>query len=197
LQALAATAVVALIGGGLHQDGLADMADGFGGGQTTEDVLPRVVALAELVAHDVGWRWIIVAAVFSRCSICLGWLMPYARQAAGTGASITQFTGPMEVAGAVLFAIVVGTILAGANIGLVILLSAIWQSSQLPAGVTHRILLVRHGETAHSARGLCYGKLDVALSPTGFKQAAQTAQSIKSFKPHGFWGLRRLELRRG
>jgi len=146
LQALAATAVVALIGGGLHQDGLADMADGFGGGQTTEDVLrimrdstigtyggialflslgTRVVALAELVAHDVGWRWIIVAAVFSRCSICLGWLMPYARQAAGTGASITQFTGPMEVAGAVLFAIVVGTILAGANIGLVILLSAI------------------------------------------------------------------------
>jgi len=71
-------------------------------------------------------------------------------------------------------------------------MNSAWQSSQLPAGVTHRILLVRHGETAHSARGLCYGKLDVALSPTGFEQAAQTAQLIKSFKPQAIYSSPRL-----
>ena len=71
-------------------------------------------------------------------------------------------------------------------------MSSAWQSSELPAGVTHRILLVRHGETAHSARGLCYGKLDVDLSPTGFKQAAQTAQLIKPFKPQAIYSSPRL-----
>lgn len=62
-----------------------------------------------------------------------------------------------------------------------------WRSSELAEGVTHRLLLVRHGETAHSARGLCYGKLDVALSPTGFQQAGQTAQLLKPFKPQALY----------
>lgn len=143
LQALAATAVLALVGGGLHQDGLADMADGFGGGHTTEDVLrimrdstigtyggialflslsTRVVALAELAVYTDGWRWIVVAAILSRCSIWLGWLMPYAR-ASGTGAAITRVTGPLEVYGATLFALAVGLLLVGADIGFAIILS--------------------------------------------------------------------------
>lgn len=145
LQALAATAVVALIGGGLHQDGLADMADGFGGGHTTEDVLRimrdstigtyggialflslsiRVIALAELSVTEIGWRWIIVAAVVSRCSIWLGWLMPYAR-ASGTGAAITQFAGPLEVTGASVFTLVVGWTLIGTDFNLAILLAVV------------------------------------------------------------------------
>jgi len=36
------------------------------------------------------------------------------------------------------------------------------------------------------------GKLDVDLSPTGFKQAAQTAQLIKPFKPQAIYSSPRL-----
>ena len=67
-----------------------------------------------------------------------------------------------------------------------------WRSSDLPEGVTHRLLLVRHGETDRSARGLCYGKLDIALSQTGRQQAVQTAQLIKPFKPSAIYSSPRL-----
>ncbi|NJM52081.1 MAG: phosphoglycerate mutase family protein [Blastocatellia bacterium] len=41
----------------------------------------------------------------------------------------------------------------------------------LPAGVTQRILLIRHGEPVEQIRGYCYGKLDVGLSANGCGQA--------------------------
>jgi len=162
LQALAATAVVALIGGGLHQDGLADMADGFGGGNTTEDVLrimrdstigtyggialflslsTRVVALAALAEAYDGWHWVVVAATLSRCSICLAWLMPYAR-ATGAGAAITQFAGPFEVGGAMLMALALSVVLVGANVFIAVGLSALvfvliaWRCHRRIRGVT-------------------------------------------------------------
>lgn len=58
-----------------------------------------------------------------------------------------------------------------------------WRSAELPDGVTHRLLLVRHGETQESARGLCYGKLDVALSSAGQQQVEYTADLIGPFNP--------------
>lgn len=162
LQALAATAVLALVGGGLHQDGLADMADGFGGGNTAEDVLrimrdstigtyggialflslgTRVVALAALAAAADGWYWIIVAATLSRCSICLGWLMPYARDT-GAGAAITQFAGPIEVGGATLIAILISVVLVGTEVflgvGLCVLVFILiaWRCHRRIRGIT-------------------------------------------------------------
>ncbi len=162
LQALAATAIMALVGGGLHQDGLADMADGFGGGYTTEDVLrimrdstigtyggialflslsTRVVALAALAAVDNGWHWIVVAAALSRCSICLGWLMPYARKS-GAGSAITQFAGPLEVGVASITALIIGAVLVGAHVVFAIGLCALvfvvvaWQCHRRIRGVT-------------------------------------------------------------
>lgn len=39
-----------------------------------------------------------------------------------------------------------------------------------PPGVTSRLILVRHGEPEESARGRCYGKLDVSLSERGRRQ---------------------------
>jgi alpha-ribazole phosphatase/probable phosphoglycerate mutase len=42
------------------------------------------------------------------------------------------------------------------------------------AAVT-RVVLIRHGEPEASARGRCYGKLDVGLSPLGREQAARVA----------------------
>jgi len=41
-----------------------------------------------------------------------------------------------------------------------------------------RLVLVRHAETEESARGRCYGSLDVGLSPTGKAQCAWLAQAL-------------------
>jgi alpha-ribazole phosphatase len=40
--------------------------------------------------------------------------------------------------------------------------------------------LIRHGETAQSARGRCYGSLDVALSPAGIAQVQATAHRLRT-----------------
>lgn len=45
----------------------------------------------------------------------------------------------------------------------------------LPAGVTARLILLRHGATEAAAQGRCYGKLDVGLSPAGYEQAERAA----------------------
>jgi broad specificity phosphatase PhoE len=45
------------------------------------------------------------------------------------------------------------------------------------AGAT-RLVLVRHAETEESARGRCYGRLDVTLSPEGRAHAAALAEAL-------------------
>lgn len=52
----------------------------------------------------------------------------------------------------------------------------------LPEGVTNRIVLIRHGEPEASAKGRCYGKLDVGLSANGRRQIEQTARFLERFK---------------
>lgn len=49
----------------------------------------------------------------------------------------------------------------------------------LATGVTHRLILVRHGEPEAYARGRCYGKLDVGLSNRGREQMRSVAQRLK------------------
>lgn len=51
-------------------------------------------------------------------------------------------------------------------------------SWELPAGVTVRLLLVRHGQPEDSARGRCYGNLDVELSEPGREQMRRVARSL-------------------
>ena len=58
-----------------------------------------------------------------------------------------------------------------------------WQHDALPAGVTHRQILVRHGEPVETARGRCYGKLDVALSERGSQQARVVAERFTAMSP--------------
>jgi alpha-ribazole phosphatase len=58
-----------------------------------------------------------------------------------------------------------------------------WRSSALPEGVTHRLILLRHGETDAAFRGRCYGKLDVALSVQGQLQISASATLIQPLKP--------------
>src|SRR5258707_13106333 len=50
------------------------------------------------------------------------------------------------------------------------------KESAMSAGVTVRLVLVRHGEPEDSARGRCYGKLDVGLSDLGREHVRQTAR---------------------
>lgn len=62
-------------------------------------------------------------------------------------------------------------------------MSADWRQASLPDGVTARMLLVRHGETVPEARGICYGRLDVALSRHGVEQIRRAADLLSAFEP--------------
>jgi alpha-ribazole phosphatase len=43
-----------------------------------------------------------------------------------------------------------------------------------------RLLLIRHAEPDEDARGRCYGRLDVGLSPTGLASAERLADSLRA-----------------
>ena len=43
-----------------------------------------------------------------------------------------------------------------------------------------RLLLIRHAEPDEAARGRCYGRLDVGLSPNGFASAERLAESLRA-----------------
>lgn len=47
------------------------------------------------------------------------------------------------------------------------------------SGVITRIFLLRHGEPEAAARGRCYGKLDVGLSPEGRAQVVRAAELLR------------------
>lgn len=62
-------------------------------------------------------------------------------------------------------------------------MSSDWKTASCPPGVTRRILLMRHGETDASARGRCYGKLDVPLSEEGRLQVQRSTALIEPLQP--------------
>jgi broad specificity phosphatase PhoE len=45
-----------------------------------------------------------------------------------------------------------------------------------------RLLLIRHAEPEDDARGRCYGRLDIGLSPTGFANAERLAGSLRDVR---------------
>jgi len=53
-----------------------------------------------------------------------------------------------------------------------------WLEPDLPPGVTHRLVLVRHGQPVESARGRCYGTSNVELSELGKAQISDTAHAF-------------------
>lgn len=119
---LTATVIVLtgiLLTGALHLDGLADMADGFGGGRTRNDVLRimrdhqigtygaialimtlllQISAIASLIERDAAARFLVVAPMASRWAmVLLGRRLPYARRDAGLGRALTDHVSNREV----------------------------------------------------------------------------------------------------
>lgn len=132
LGTLAAAAVavlfLVLITGALHEDGLADSADGFGAGKTPEQILAimrdsrigsygaiavalslllRVAFIAALPAHD-ALAYFVSAETLSRWSaLPLAHFLPPARQggpSAGQGARLARSVSPLAVGIATLIA---------------------------------------------------------------------------------------------
>lgn len=136
LVVIVATVAMVRLTGGLHQDALADMADGFGGGRTRADVLRimrdsvigsfgglalvlsmglRCVALTALVVAGHATGWLVAACTVARwVAVMLGWLMPYARvEPAGLGRAMTDFVTWREGVGATSIALVLGVLALG------------------------------------------------------------------------------------
>jgi adenosylcobinamide-GDP ribazoletransferase len=139
LAALIAVLVMVVITGGLHEDGLADCADAFGGGWTREDKLRilkdsrigsfgaiamflslagRVLLLATMPAGAVA-GYMITAQVLARCSpLPLSALLKPARELEGQGRRVAGATSWITVG--------LGTAMAIALTALILRASA-WQ----------------------------------------------------------------------
>jgi cobalamin 5'-phosphate synthase/cobalamin synthase len=120
--------------GALHLDGLADMADGFGGGRTRDDVLRimrdhqigtygaialimtlllQISAIASLIERDAAARFLVVAPAASRWAmVLLGRRLPYARPEPGLGRALTDHVRDREVWGSTVLVLVIATVVA-------------------------------------------------------------------------------------
>jgi adenosylcobinamide-GDP ribazoletransferase len=123
--ALIVLVFLVLITGCLHEDGLADAADGFGGGHTREKILlilrdsrigsygaaalclslaGRLVLISSLPLNRIA-SYLIVANVLCRWTILpLSYFLPPAREAEGQGARIARLTTRSSLVAGSLFA---------------------------------------------------------------------------------------------
>jgi cobalamin 5'-phosphate synthase/cobalamin synthase len=115
--------IEALLTGAIHMDGLADTADGFGGGHTRDDVLRimrdhaigaygsvallllaalKISAIAALIQLPAGWTYILIAPAVGRWTpVLLGSALPYARttdpKGTASAGSVSSRVGRSEV----------------------------------------------------------------------------------------------------
>ena len=153
--AVLVTGLVAFLTGAMHLDGLADTADGFGGGRTPDDVLRimrdhaigsyggvalvlaialKVVSISALLDARRAVTAIILAPVLGRwSSVLLSSTQAYARPAtdtAGTAGAPTRLVGKVELLIAtvtvVIFALLLHPLAGFVSLGAVGILSAAW-----------------------------------------------------------------------
>src|ERR1044071_637851 len=136
LTAVVLVTLGAWLTGALHLDGLADMADGFGGGHTREDVLRimrdhvigsygaialillisiKVATLGVLIERGAAAPYLILAPALGRWAhVPLGRFLPYARrEGGGLGAAVTDHVGWYELVGASVVAATITLLAAG------------------------------------------------------------------------------------
>jgi adenosylcobinamide-GDP ribazoletransferase len=166
-----------LVTGGLHEDGLADTADGLGGGGTPERALEimrdsRIGAYAGLaLVFSVGLRWaalaglapsdgavaLVVAHALSRAAIAPVLLAaPYAR-ASGLATGLAGAVTGRDVAIALLLALAIA-MLAGPACGLVALAAA-----AVAAGAMLAMLLRRLGGYTGDGLGAVQQAAEIAV----------------------------------
>ncbi len=122
--------VEAFLTGALHMDALADMADGFGGGRTREDVLRimrdhaigsygavalillllmKVSLIGALIEHGRAIPLLVTGPALGRWSaVALNNFLPYARrqdEGVRPGGAVSHFVGPAELTIATVMAI--------------------------------------------------------------------------------------------
>jgi adenosylcobinamide-GDP ribazoletransferase len=172
------TAIGVWLTGALHLDGIADMADGFGGGRTREDVLRimrdhavgsygtialilvlslKFASTAVLINRGTVLPYLIIAPALGRAStVALAFSLPYARASDGGLGGSVQYTGPWQLvlstSTAIGFALLAGWKRA-AICALVVLLVTIWVariSGRRIGGMTGDIL----GATSETCEAL-------------------------------------------
>lgn len=120
--AVLVVALSAWVTRGLHLDGLADFADGLGGGSTREDALRimrdpavgafGVIALVLVLAVKIASvealpsaEALVLAPTLARwTAVAVGFFLPYARGSAGLGAAMTGGAGRFELLGLTVLA---------------------------------------------------------------------------------------------
>ena len=147
------TAAGVWLTGALHLDGVADMADGFGGGRTREDVLRimrdhligsfgavalilvlalKFASITVLIDRSKALPYLIIAPALGRGSmVALGFFLPYARSVEGGLGGSFQYVGRLELllssSTAIAFAFLAGWRRGGVCV-LVTLLASAWNA---------------------------------------------------------------------
>ena len=151
--ALVVVTFFVLATGGLHEDGLADVADAFGGGWNREQILTilkdsRIGSFGTLaIVFSVALRLLLLpnlpigrftAYVISGQVLCrwtaipLGYVLPAARESRGQGARIArQISGVSLAVGTLIAVVIVGYTLRGAMWGPIVSVSVVTAASGL------------------------------------------------------------------